>query len=111
MLAYFGLFGAGIFAFIQSGMFILFFYITGISISLAVSKLLSENPQRFINSLRYFLLLAAVAGFSQYIPAVENFVNNKPSVFLSPLFLLLGFFLTGNFIVYSDPEIIWVRNE
>jgi len=104
IIIFFAIFWFGIDAFLKDREIIfIFLYTAGICTAFAAGKLLSRNSGKYTVALRIFIITAAVTGFSQSIPAVENFVRNHETVFTCVLFSLIGFFITGNFIVYSNP--------
>lgn len=104
IIMFFAIFWFGTEAFLKdSSTFFIFFYIAGIIAAVAGWKILSVNSGKYTMALRIFILAAVAAGFAQSIPAVEKFIESNESVFTSVLFTLIGFFIAGNFIVYSNP--------
>lgn len=104
ILIFLAVFWFGIEAFLKDNRtFFIFFYIAGIITALAVWKILTRNSGKYTIALRIFILTAVIAGFAQSIPAVEDFIKSNEAAFTCVLFSLIGFFITGNFIVYSNP--------
>ncbi len=104
ILVFFAIFWFGIDVFLKdNSIFFIFFYIGGIITALAGWKILSVNSGKYTMALRIFILTAVTIGFAQSIPAVEDFIKSNEAVFTCVLFCLIGFFITGNFIVYSNP--------
>jgi len=104
ILIFLAVFWFGLEAFLKdNGIFFIFFYIAGIITALAGWKILSRNSGKYTIALRIFILTAVIAGFAQSIPSVEDFIKSNEVVFTCVLFCLIGFFITGNFIVYSNP--------
>lgn len=104
ILLFFAVFWFGTEAFLKdNNTFFIFFYIAGIITAAAVWKMLKRYSEKYTMALRVFILAAVTVGFAQSIPAVEDFIKSNEAVFTCVLFALIGFFITGNFIVYSDP--------
>lgn len=104
ILVFFAVFWFGIEAFMEdNSTFFIFFYIAGIITALAGWKILTHYSGKYTMALRIFILTAVIAGFAQSIPVVEDFIKNNEAAFTCVLFILIGFFITGNFIVYSNP--------
>ena len=101
LIIYLFLFWIGIDELIKNKQLFILFYIIGIVAALISVKLIINNSQKFIISLRIFILSAVTAGFVKSIPDIETFIGQFSRTINILLFTLLGFFLTGSFIVYS----------
>ena len=95
----------GIDDFLERGEPAIFFYFAGIIISATVRGKLTASPEKFSMALRIFILSAVTAGFAKSIPVVELFAMGHHTAISCVFFLLTGFFIAGNFIVYSAPGI------
>ena len=95
----------------QRGEPAILFYFAGIIISATARGILTASPEKFSMALRIFILSAVTAGFAKSMPAVELFAREHHTAVNCVFFLLTGFFIAGNFIVYSSPRYCRVRGE